>query len=285
MAQVMTALSTAGSSGGATRHVAAREADDSQTPPGWQSAGGTTDDPLKLNPGACGCGVPDTDHDGDGIFDCNDQCPDDPTKAVPGTCGCGVPDGDIDADGVLDCLDNCPNTKNADQLDCDGDGVGVACSADPSECCGDGKKNVLETDVDCGGTACDPCAYAEDCAVGTDCASGVCVAQSGGASCGCAGPGTCPDGVCDGETSLCVECLVTADCPGAGEQCQPETCDASSDQCVASPLDCGESVFYGVVEGPGGVLKSIRCTVAAGGQPSCDMEGGVLKLYPPLCGP
>ncbi|MCB9736485.1 MAG: hypothetical protein H6745_28235 [Deltaproteobacteria bacterium] len=242
------------------------------------------DDPLKLNPGACGCGVPDDDRDGDGIYDCNDLCPDDHDKAVPGSCGCGVPDGDLDADGVLDCHDNCPETKNADQAECDGNGVGAACDVDPAECCGDGVKDVHETDVDCGGGACAACVYGEGCAVAGDCASGVCLDQGDADTCGCAGPGTCPDGVCDAATSLCVECLVNGDCAGATDQCQPETCDAGASQCVASPLDCGERVFYGVVEGPGGELASIRCTVDGGGVPDCDMESGALKLYPPLCG-
>lgn len=42
------------------------------------------DDPDKTEPGDCGCGVPDTDTDGDGIADCLDQCPDDPDKTEPG---------------------------------------------------------------------------------------------------------------------------------------------------------------------------------------------------------
>ena len=66
------------------------------------------DDPAKVNPGVCGCGVPDSDTDGDGFYDCKDQCPKDPLKAVPGQCGCGVPDNNTDGDGVLDCFDQCP---------------------------------------------------------------------------------------------------------------------------------------------------------------------------------
>ncbi|MFN8408688.1 MAG: hypothetical protein U0V45_05055 [Flavobacteriales bacterium] len=31
--------------------------------------------PLKTAAGICGCGVPDTDSDGDGTADCNDGCP------------------------------------------------------------------------------------------------------------------------------------------------------------------------------------------------------------------
>ena len=31
-------------------------------------------DPDKIEPGVCGCGVEDTDSDGDGTPDCNEQC-------------------------------------------------------------------------------------------------------------------------------------------------------------------------------------------------------------------
>jgi len=69
---------------------------------------GCPDDPNKTAPGICGCGVPDTDSDGDEIPDCNDGCPDDPYKTAPGICGCGVPDTDSDGDGTPDCNDGCP---------------------------------------------------------------------------------------------------------------------------------------------------------------------------------
>jgi len=65
-------------------------------------------DPDKLLPGICGCGVPDVDTDGDGTADCIDGCPDDPDKTEPGVCGCGVSDVDSDGDTVPDCLDVCP---------------------------------------------------------------------------------------------------------------------------------------------------------------------------------
>ncbi len=91
------------------------------------------DDPDKTEPGACGCGVPDTDSDGDGTPDCLDLCPDDPNKTEPGTCGCGVDDVDTDADGVPDCIDGCPDDSDkiepgvcgcgVEDIDSDGDGV------------------------------------------------------------------------------------------------------------------------------------------------------------------
>jgi hypothetical protein len=34
------------------------------------------------------------DSDGDGVPDCRDECPDDPLKSEPGACGCGVEDSD-----------------------------------------------------------------------------------------------------------------------------------------------------------------------------------------------
>ncbi|MFO0973290.1 MAG: thrombospondin type 3 repeat-containing protein [Phycisphaerae bacterium] len=69
------------------------------------------DDPAKQHPGACGCGVPDTDGNGDGVPDCFaiDLCPDDPAKTNPGVCGCGVSDVDSDSDGLPDCRDGCPS--------------------------------------------------------------------------------------------------------------------------------------------------------------------------------
>jgi hypothetical protein len=70
---------------------------------------GCPNDPLKLAPGACGCGVSDLDSDGDGVANCIDGCPNDPLKVAPGACGCGVSDVDSDGDGVANCIDGCPN--------------------------------------------------------------------------------------------------------------------------------------------------------------------------------
>ena len=64
-------------------------------------------DPIKLDPGYCGCGfVDDADHDF--VPDCQEQCPADPLKTAPGQCGCGVSDRDRDSDGTPDCFDQCP---------------------------------------------------------------------------------------------------------------------------------------------------------------------------------
>ncbi len=57
-----------------------------------------------------GLDCPDTD--GDGALNCLDGCPNDPLKVAPGICGCGVADTDTDLDGVADCLDNCDAIAN-----------------------------------------------------------------------------------------------------------------------------------------------------------------------------
>lgn len=62
------------------------------------------------------------DVDLDGIDGrCGDNCPEDPNKINPGPCPCGVPNVDTDGDGVLDCDDACPGAD--DHLDSDGDGT------------------------------------------------------------------------------------------------------------------------------------------------------------------
>jgi len=43
----------------------------------------------------------------------NDACPLDPSKLTPGNCGCGVPDTDGNANGVLDCLERAPVSVDA----------------------------------------------------------------------------------------------------------------------------------------------------------------------------
>jgi len=65
-------------------------------------------DPLKINPGICGCGETELDSDQDGTPDCKDECPNDSDKVVAGDCGCGKKDTDSDGDGVADCEDECP---------------------------------------------------------------------------------------------------------------------------------------------------------------------------------
>lgn len=109
------------------------------------------DDPLKSDPGVCGCGVADTDSDEDGTPDCDDLCPDDALKVDPGICGCGVADTDTDNDGILDCNDNCPAESNVDQSDSDGDGIGDSCDNCPEIA----NPDQTDSDADGIGEVCD----------------------------------------------------------------------------------------------------------------------------------
>src|SRR5690606_29395605 len=100
---------------------------------------------------------------------------------------CVTPDTPTCTDGV----------RNQDETDvdcggatCDGCGVGARCAA-PGDCrsglcgsdgrceaapgtCADGVENQDETDVDCGGTTCDPCGIGQRCSGGSDCTTGNC---------------------------------------------------------------------------------------------------------------
>ncbi len=72
------------------------------------NSGGVTppDDDPGMEPGGDDNDVnPVVDSDNDGVPDNEDECPDDPLKTEPGACGCGVADADSDEDGIPDCHD------------------------------------------------------------------------------------------------------------------------------------------------------------------------------------
>ncbi|HRF80275.1 MAG TPA: lamin tail domain-containing protein [Flavobacteriales bacterium] len=92
------------------------------------------------------------DTDGDGLCDELDGCPDDPNKIEPGVCGCGVTDIDTDGDGFADCIDNCADSANADQADGDQDGQGDACDVCPND-----PENDVDEDGLCADE--DPCPF------------------------------------------------------------------------------------------------------------------------------
>ena len=143
---------------------------------GGQPQDACPDDASKVSAGACGCGVSDVDSDGDGALDnCVvggvnamplDLCVHDAAKFAAGTCGCGVPDVDSDGDHVLDCEDGCiddPSKIRPGQCGC-----GVTCSTDVPTC-DDKRQNGVESDVDCGGESCGPCAEGMLCDSSSDC--------------------------------------------------------------------------------------------------------------------
>jgi hypothetical protein len=112
--------------------------------------------------------------------------------------------------------------------------------------CMDGVRNGSETDVDCGGTLCEPCPTGDMCAVGSDCASLSCAITCQ--------PPTCNDGVqngdetavdCGGSCSGCVDgsaCVVAGDCASkvcTGHTCIAPTCSDGVQNGNETAVDCG----------------------------------------------
>jgi hypothetical protein len=179
---------------------------------------------------------------------------------------------------------------------CDGAGrcvpcvVGTEC-ATPDLCvdnrcvpqrCIDGKKDGDETDVDCGGPTCAPCATGGACGGSADCASGVCDMTKHL----CLGP-TCSDGVENGgETDvdcggpclmLCGPgrgCRTNDDCVGescSGSVCLPSCIDGVEDG-AETGVDCGGYACLPCADGEGcrlaadctsGLCNEGRCVAAS----------------------
>lgn len=135
----------------------------------------------------------------------------------------------------------CITDSDCSTGECDAGGTNV-CQATPT--CNDAKKNQDETDVDCGGSICQPCADGEGCGQASDCQSGTC--DNGGTqTCVPAGTPTCSDGIKNqGETDVdcggpsgCPKCVVGEGCV-QGTDCVTGVCDfIDTDKCiVADPL-------------------------------------------------
>jgi len=179
-------------------------------------------DPNKTSPGVCGCGVPDTDTDGDGTPDCIDECPNDSNKTEPGQCGCGTPDTDSDGDGTANCVDGCPN-------DPDKTSPGV-CGCGVPDFNGDGGEGCDPNGPSCGNGICEPFD-------GEDCVS--CPADCRGKQDGpsykkyCCGDGDgykpvgCDDDRCNSYGYVCI-----GDCqPDCGDACPDDPNKTAPGQC------------------------------------------------------
>jgi hypothetical protein len=135
--------------------------------------------------------------------------------AVPGpTCFDNMKNGaesDVDCGGP--CMLKCPNGGTClVNTDCASALCNAGVCAAPAPTCMDSTTNGLETDVDCGGPTCGPCANNKVCAANTDCLSVSCVSLA------CA-PTQCSDGTKNGmETAIdcggsaCTKCGLTKAC-------------------------------------------------------------------------
>jgi hypothetical protein len=86
-----------------------------------------TDDQCDVLDG-CVNTLDNSDGDGDGTPDCEDQCINDPNKTEPGECGCGVADTDENNNGIADCNETDPEGGPDDGISIGGDGASPSCS-------------------------------------------------------------------------------------------------------------------------------------------------------------
>jgi hypothetical protein len=194
------------------------------------------------------------------------------SECVTTSCDLAATSIDLDKppiiDGFVEQGTSCTENEGAV---CDGAGSCVACLIDsdcPADCSGNACKcqqnacvsalcdNMVkdgdETDVDCGGPACNPCPNGGACALEGDCASGVCLNSVCQAA-------TCTDSVWNG-TETDVDC-------GGGSNC--DRC-ASGKACQASDgSDCDSKVCeQGVCKAP-----SCKDTKVNGSETDVDCGG------------
>lgn len=176
------------------------------------------------------------DLDGDGVPDGNDVCCN--TPAGVAVDAAGRPLGDLDFDCDVDLADFAIFALNIT-----GPLAPVACPD-----CSDGIANGSETDVDCGGGECPPCADGLQCFVASDCQSMVCNASNL-----CATP-SCSDGVQNGgETGV--------DCGGPCPLCPMPNGSACTFNAECLSFNCVD-----------GVCCNTPCTALC---QACDLPGSV----------
>ncbi|MBI5533846.1 MAG: hypothetical protein HY898_14085 [Deltaproteobacteria bacterium] len=119
---------------------------------------------------------------------------------------------------------------------CTGGSGAEVCNGSGACACSDTVKNWGETDVNCGGPACLPCADGKGCLAGSDCLGGACKTD-----------GTCctPESqakTCGGKCGMVANnCGQQVDCGGCTP---PATCNASN-ACVTTLKGNGESCKFG----------------------------------------
>ncbi len=83
------------------------------------------------------------DLDGDGVVDCEDECPLDQFKTEPGICGCGRSDADANNDGKPDCSLTSSGSNNGGTGGSGGVDNGEPPAPVAQDCCGGGAPMLL----------------------------------------------------------------------------------------------------------------------------------------------
>ena len=186
----------------------------------------------------------------------NEECREGTCVALPASCTNRIQDedeSDVDCGGSSDC----PRCIDGKKCTLGSDCVGGICHEKgwcESLPCANGKQDVGESDVDCGGLFCDACVIGKRCNVDRDCQSGVCdegICQAQSCTdgrrnqdetdidCG----GSCP------KCGLTETCLVESDC-AEGLLCIANICvlpepETTADVRVVNAYDVAYSYTFG----------------------------------------
>jgi hypothetical protein len=182
-----------------------------------------------------------------------------------------VPDGGCGARIGVACVIGAPCQKAAD---CSSEiCTAGTCRAVPMTCT-DGTKDGTETDTDCGGTSCPPCAVPEHCAANGDCLSGYCDK-------GTCSPPTPTDSIAD-DSETDVDCGGAIDSDG---NTNPESDGApacGNGKLCGLASDCTSGVCTGATNARAGTCAAPTDTdgVKNGGETGIDCGGATGALGP-----
>lgn len=216
--------------------------------------------------------------------DCTSKVCDNGNKCAAPTCVDNVKN---QSESDVDCGGSCPDCPDGKACNDNNDCASGQCDNSTKKCvtkgagCSDGVRNQKETDVDCGGGTCPPCATGKKCAIDADCSSKVCAAGL------CAAP-SCKDGKKNGaETD--VDCGGPSCSPcGDGAACV-DAADCSSGVCTTTGVCATSSCTDKVRNGDetdvdcGGATTCSRCADGKSCNAPADCQSGVCDAVSSTC--